>query len=261
MQDVGELSRFVVRIGGRPVHGGWDRLARYCGLPWSGGENETWAFRYYDSIPNPQSDAIRPADVLAAAALHPGITRSDLHYFYERRNEIADWLGDLPTERTFGGVDGSVLRHLSELASWDAPGGLPLLTKVLHRKRPLLIPLVDRHVLDWYRPIGDRARVRAGGPCGPVGPTRDPAVRWRARPAIRQLVRRRAARRCDAIVECRDGHQNRRWTRVCMRHPGSPPTAARTRSCRRSTSATRHGSTNTGCQTGSADLGLERVRI
>lgn len=37
-----------------------------------------------------------------------------------------------------------------------------MLTKVLHRKRPSLIPLVDRALLDWYRPVtGERTATAA----------------------------------------------------------------------------------------------------
>jgi hypothetical protein len=71
MQDIEELRSLVVQIGGRPVEGGWDRMARYCGLPWSGGDDETWAFRYYDAIPSPRPDTVRPVDVLATGASFP----------------------------------------------------------------------------------------------------------------------------------------------------------------------------------------------
>jgi hypothetical protein len=162
VQDVDELRSLVVGIGGRPVEDGWDRLARYCGLEWSGGSNETWAFRYYDSVWSPPDDTVKPVDVLATAALHPGLSRSDLTFFHDEQPAISGWLEDLPTDRGLAGVDGAVLRHLADLASWEIPVSMQLLTKVLHRKRPLLIPLIDRHVLDWYRPItGERSAAKA----------------------------------------------------------------------------------------------------
>lgn len=162
MQDLDELRSLVVRIGGRPVEGGWDRLARYCGLDWSGGADETWAFRYYDSVWSPPDNTVKPIDVVACASMHPGLSKSDLTFFHDEREAIAAWLDELPIDRGLGGVDGSVLRHLADLSSWEVPVTLQLLTKVLHRKRPLLIPLVDRHVLDWYRPItGERSAAKA----------------------------------------------------------------------------------------------------
>jgi hypothetical protein len=40
-----------------------------------------------------------------------------------------------------------------------------LLSKVLHRKRPSLIPLLDRHIIDWYRPVtGERSATLAWAP-------------------------------------------------------------------------------------------------
>jgi hypothetical protein len=39
------------------------------------------------------------------------------------------------------------------------------LSKVLHRKRPWLIPLFDREVIDWYRPLtGQRRAIDAWEP-------------------------------------------------------------------------------------------------
>ncbi len=162
VQDLEDLRAFVVRVGGRPVEGGWDRLARYCGLEWSRGADETWAFRYYDCLPSPPDNSVEPIDVLACASMHPGLSKSDLTFFHAERNSIASWLDGLPVDLALDGADESVQRHLADLATWDAPVTLQLLTKVLHRKRPLLIPLVDRHILDWYRPItGERSTVKA----------------------------------------------------------------------------------------------------
>lgn len=162
MQNVAALRSLVMHVGGRPVENGWDRLARYCGLPWSGGDNETWAFRYYDALASPGRDAVGPLDVLAASALHPGLSKADLAFFHDEAKAIAQWLAVLPAAVDLGGCDAAVSRHLEELATWDASVSLPLLTKVLHRKRPMLIPLLDRHILDWYRPItGERSAVKA----------------------------------------------------------------------------------------------------
>ena len=162
MKDSDELRSIVVQIGGRRVEGGWDRVARYCGLPWSGGDDETWAFRYYDSIFSPPNNTVGPQDVLATAALHPGLRKSDLTFFHEERRFISSWLEDLPEEHGIGGCDGAVAAHVAQLATWDVPVSLQLLTKVLHRKRPKLIPLLDRHVIDWFRPVtGERTAAAA----------------------------------------------------------------------------------------------------
>lgn len=164
MKNTDELASLTVRIGGRAVEGGWDRVARYCGLPWSGGSDETWAFRYYDSVFSPPDDTVRPQDVLATAALHPGLSKSDLSFFHGERKAIASWLADLPADVGLGGCDGSTAGHVAQLASWDVPVSLALLTKVLHRKRPSLIPLLDRHIVDWFRPVTGERNAAAAWP-------------------------------------------------------------------------------------------------
>lgn len=161
MEDIDELRSIKVRAAGRQIDGAWDRLARYCGLDWSGGTNETWAFRYYDATPNPTGRLSR-IDMLAAAALHPQITRDDLRFFHDERRTLQLWIDDIDRELGLGGARAEHLRHLAEMATWDVPVNFSLLTKVLHRTRPRMIPLVDRHTLDWYRPItGERSARKA----------------------------------------------------------------------------------------------------
>ncbi len=138
---------------GRVVPDAVDRIRRYCGLVWSGGGPEVWAYAYFDTLPTGPTDELGPADVLAAAALHPGLSRADLEYFVVARGRLEDWLAGLPDVDLANAADDEVagLRLLPALT-----GGLvslSLLTKVLHRKRPGLIPLCDRAILDWYRPI------------------------------------------------------------------------------------------------------------
>jgi len=196
MLDTEELRSIVVRVGGRLVEGGWDRLARYCGLGWSGGADETWAFRYYDSVSSSPGDIVEPIDVLACASMHPALSRIDLAFFHAERVAIAAWLEALPTGCGLDRADNGVLQHLSDLAGWDVPVSLQLLTKVLHRKRPLLIPLVDRHILDWYRPItGERSAVKA----------------W---PGLVRAMRKDAATNVDPLRSMTTGVENRTGERL-----------------------------------------------
>lgn len=161
MENIDELRSIPVRAAGRTIDGAWNRLARYCGLDWSGGTDETWAFRYFDATVNP-TGRLGPTDLLAAAALHPQLTRNDLRFFHDERRTLQDWLDDIDRERGLGGARAEDLRHLAQMATWDVPVSFSLLTKVLHRARPLMIPLVDHHILDWYRPLtGERAARKA----------------------------------------------------------------------------------------------------
>lgn len=132
----------------RPLDRAEDHVRRYCGLPWSGGNPEVWAFPYYDALPGTDPDDVTPPDVLAAAALHPKLTRLDLVWFVDQRRALGDLLRSVP-DADLAETDPSLLDALPRIAA----GGieLSLLTKVLHRKRPGLIPLLDRSLLDWYR--------------------------------------------------------------------------------------------------------------
>ena len=151
-------------LAGRRVEGAADRIRRYCGLSWSGGQPETWAYRYYDAI---DSDPTRvgPVDVLAAAALHPGLGRADLAWFHENGDRLASWLDRIPVSADLATTEDALVRRLHEVPHWPEAPTVTLLSKVLHRKRPALIPLVDRHIIDWYRPVtGQRTAAAAWGP-------------------------------------------------------------------------------------------------
>lgn len=145
-------------LAGHPHHRALDHVRRFCGLEWSGGTPETWAFRYYDLVETDPS-RMDPVDVLAAAALHPGLSRDDLAWFEDHRGALDGWLADVAPDARLGGSDARIA--LEQLLEFDGVT-LTLLTKVLHRKRPHLVPLVDRHVVDRYRSItGERKPVEA----------------------------------------------------------------------------------------------------
>lgn len=135
-------------LAGRPLPNAADNLRRYVGLPWSRGRPEVWAYHYYDQMPDLEPTEVLPVDVLAAAALHPRLTQRDLSWFVEHRDELSDFLAALP-DADLAGVDAAVLDCLPTLA--DTGVELSLLTKVLHRKRPKLVPMLDRRLVDWYR--------------------------------------------------------------------------------------------------------------
>lgn len=141
-----------------------DKIRRYCRLEWSHGPPEIWAYPYYDAPPTREDDEVRYEDVLAAAALHPGLSRPDLGFFATRGPLLGDWLRRLPPGLTLAEADDRVLGVMDELVAWDVDVSLSLLSKVLHRKRPALLPLVDRQILDWYRPVTGERRGEAAWP-------------------------------------------------------------------------------------------------
>lgn len=151
-------------LAGRRIEGADDMIRRYCGQRWSGGKPETWAFAYYDAVDTALADRIDPVDVLAAGALQRGLSREDMTWFSAGSSVdrpmgvIAEWLVDTGRDATLGTANAKTLGRLEQLATWEGTPGLALLTKVLHRKRPDLVPLIDRATLDWYRPITGHRR-------------------------------------------------------------------------------------------------------
>jgi hypothetical protein len=159
------MKDLSIVAGGRELPDALDRIRRYCGLPWSGGPPETWAWHYYDAVPTAHDDDLTPTDVLCVASLHPGLSRADLAFFRERRNEISTWLAKVPTGVRLWEATDAVVEHLTGLPDRFPEISVTLLSKVLHRKRPHLVPLLDRHAVDWYRPVtGKRVMVEAWAP-------------------------------------------------------------------------------------------------
>jgi len=158
---------FILSLAGRTVDDPLDRLRRYCGLPYSGGAPETWAYRYFDLVDSDPS-CVTSVDVLAAGALHSGLSRDDLDRFWDHRSDLDEWLSGLPLDIALADAPAGVVEHLTTLgllANGAFGSSISLTSKVLHRKRPLLIPLLDREIIDWYRPVtGERRAVFAWEP-------------------------------------------------------------------------------------------------
>ena len=133
------------------------RVFRYCGLPWNGNPPETWAFRYFDAIETDPT-VLTSVDVVCAGALHPGLSRDDLSFFWDHRDELNQWLDGFPVDLELRTADDSTIARLSELPDLFGGPSLSVLTKVLHRKRPWLIPMIDREIIDWYRPLTEQRR-------------------------------------------------------------------------------------------------------
>lgn len=164
------MSR-ILWAAGRPIVGGDDLVRRYCGLKWSGGEPETWAYGYFDCV-GTDSAQIGPVDVVACAALHGGLSREDLAWFPEASASLASLLEQIDPDLSLSGASPEqldLLEGLPDLARLSTPSapdgiGISLLSKVLHRKRPALIPLFDRSVTERYRLVTGRKGETAWAP-------------------------------------------------------------------------------------------------
>jgi len=158
-----------LRCAGRPVPNARDQIRRYCGLPWSGGEAETWAYEYFDAVPTGPGDFAGPPDLLAAAALHPGFGRPEMTFFNGGGAEACErWLAELPGDVDLADADDQTVDHLVRLPEIFEGGWLSIVSKVTHHKRPRLVPLFDRAIVDWYRPV-TRVRGEASWPQLVVG--------------------------------------------------------------------------------------------
>ena len=154
-------------IGGRELPDALDDVRRYCGLPWSGGQGEVSAFLYYDALSERrEDDVVRPVDVLSTAALHPGLRWRDLQYFSREAPRLQAWLETIPGGVDLADADEDLVEEVAHLPErFDAHPGLSILSKVLHAKRPRLVPILDRTLTDWYRPISSRRGESAWQDC------------------------------------------------------------------------------------------------
>jgi hypothetical protein len=161
------VSATVLELGGRELPDALDDVRRYCGLPWSGGQGEVSAFSYYDALPERrEDDVVRPVDVLSTAALHPGLRWRDLQYFSYEAPRLEDWLRTIPPGVDLADADEDLVEEVARLPErFDGHPGLSILSKVLHAKRPRLIPILDRTLTDWYRPISSRRGESAWQDC------------------------------------------------------------------------------------------------
>jgi hypothetical protein len=146
-------------LAAQPLPHAAEDVARYCGIPWRDGRHgmpepaEVWAFLYYDCLPERRSDdLLRSAEVLSTMAMHPGFRRGDLDYYWRMRDEIGSLLRRLPPEMDLGDAPTEAVDLIVEVPMrLEGATGLSLLSKVLHAKRPRLVPILDRALTDWYR--------------------------------------------------------------------------------------------------------------
>lgn len=137
----------VLVVAGAPIEGAEGAIGRYCGI---GGE--VWAYAYFDALPAPPGPGFARADVTAAAALHAGLSKADLEWFVRRAGDLAAVLGTLPDGPGLEAVDEPVLEGLAAVQELVDEGGatLSLISKVLHRRRPRLVPIYERATARRY---------------------------------------------------------------------------------------------------------------
>ena len=151
-----QMATSLLECAGGVMPEARDQIRRYCGLPWSGGDPEVWAYEYFDSLPNGSDDLVGPPDTLGAASLHPGFGRAEMVWFNGGGAEACEaWLSGLPRDVELVDADEATIKQLAELPAISEGIGLSIVSKVTHRKRPQLIPIFDRSLVDRYRRLTD----------------------------------------------------------------------------------------------------------
>ncbi|MGW2795962.1 DUF6308 family protein [Streptomyces sp. NPDC001269] len=122
-------------------------------------KNKPYAYPVYDQMAtNSGPNELNDGDLLAPLLLNAGPSIRGLFSLQAVRPALQDGLAAIPLDLTLQEAvgDGSHKQLLEPLiAVLDAPGKVPgvqltVLTKVLHRKRPLFIPLFDSQVKACY---------------------------------------------------------------------------------------------------------------
>jgi hypothetical protein len=123
----------------------YDRLLTFCR-----GE-----FIYYDAIPSRDPNRIEPLDVLVTVAVNAfsNATASKIYRVHQGlRDNCEPLLPAIPEDADLIDLDRwrEPLRELLHAAVQADQVLLPVATKVLHRKRPFLIPMLDNVILRHY---------------------------------------------------------------------------------------------------------------
>jgi hypothetical protein len=136
---------------GERIDGCLEKVIRFC-QP-RGGPNY---YNSYDCASIEQDNTLRDSDVLIANKLGARIGQESLLVFRRNRAKIETALESVPVGV---GLDDSwqdeesMWRTIANVyrACWASDVGEARTTKVLHKKRPQLIPIIDgRMVISWY---------------------------------------------------------------------------------------------------------------
>lgn len=122
----------------------YERLLAFC-------EGE---YAYYDAIPSADPDRIDPIDVLVTVAMNSNVDRAiKVHRVHQGMAENCEpILATIPEDADLIGLDrwSGPLCELLYAAVQTRGVLIPVATKVLHRKRRSLIPMLDTVVLRHY---------------------------------------------------------------------------------------------------------------
>lgn len=143
-------------VAGQMINDADVLVARYCGLT-----GEQWAYGYYDQIPL-QDDGPTKVDLLTCATMHGGFRRTELEWFAAATQPMSKLLRALPADMDLADAPPRLLDTLvegiSRLCAAGPPSARSLASKILHRRRPRLVPIDERDIARRYG-----AALRGGG--------------------------------------------------------------------------------------------------
>jgi hypothetical protein len=124
-------------------------------------DNDIVAYEGYDKIQVPQDHVLSPSDILLANNIKARISSKDFLRIWRNKQQIEEWLRKIPADVCLSDTS------LNDEGLWENLKGLfaafcrcnnisySKTTKIVHKKRPNLIPIVDRvYVAGKY--LGDR---------------------------------------------------------------------------------------------------------
>ena len=112
--------------------------------------SEEWP--YYDGLPRGDPDRIEPIDVLATVSVNSFVNNAAAVRRIHRGMAAAcdDLIRAIPRDAALLETDPALVKHLIDAACSVQGVLVPVATKVLHRKRPGLVPMLDNVVLRYY---------------------------------------------------------------------------------------------------------------
>jgi hypothetical protein len=112
-----------------------------------------FSWRYYDGVQT-DPDVIEPVDFAITIAMNSRATAGRMKCFMERSDPLGRLLRKVPRDIALAGdTPRGVLESVAELfdEACKANGtALAVASKVLHRKRPALIPMLDQVIVDRH---------------------------------------------------------------------------------------------------------------
>jgi len=113
-------------------------------------------YDYYDGLPSEHPNHVGPVDVLATVAMNSFINDAAKVRAVQRgmAERCDPMLAEIPEDADLVSFDLDVVRNLLHEAVQVRHVLVPVATKVLHRKRRSLVPMVDSVLLRYYLPEG-----------------------------------------------------------------------------------------------------------